>query len=111
MIEGIYHVRFSSNTGDLGEGVAVFKGDTVNGGDYGYLYTGTKREENGNFTSKLAVKQWNPAAESIFGPTTEFDLELSGSISDTGSFVAEGHVAGQSQQKITIHGKFLSPAA
>ena len=41
MKDGIYHVRFSSNMQGVGEGIAVFKGEGVNGGDSGYTYSGS----------------------------------------------------------------------
>lgn len=110
MTDGIYHVTFSSSN-DLGEGIAVFKGNSVNGGDHGYLYTGTKTGQSDQFTSMLTIKQWNPVARSIFGPIKEFVLELNGSFSDNNSFVAQGCVAGQPDKKITIRGRYISAAA
>lgn len=111
MKDGIYHVTFSSNTADFGEGIAVFKGDSVNGGDTGYLYFGKKMTQDGQFTSRLTIKRWNPSAHSIFGSIDQFELELSGGSPDPGTFVATGHVVGQPQAKITIRGRYLAPAA
>jgi hypothetical protein len=112
MLEGIYHVTFSSSTNSLGEGIAVFKGDSVNGGDRGYLYTGTTYTAADNqFKSALRITQWNPAVSSVFGAVKEFVLELAGSSAGDKSFLAQGHVAGQPHAKITIRGRFLSPAA
>jgi hypothetical protein len=110
MLDGIYHVTFSSNANDFGQGIAVFKGDSINGGDHGYLYTGTKTSQGGQFTSRLTIKQWNPSVQSVFGPSKEFALELSGSPSGDNGFLAQGHVAGQPQAKITIRGRYLSAA-
>lgn len=111
MRDGIYHVTFSSNSNDFGEGIAVLKGDTINGGDHGYIYTGIKSEQAGQFTSRLTIKQWNNSVQSVFGPTKEFVLELSGSEFGGNGFLAHGHVAGQPQAKITIRGQHLSAAA
>lgn len=111
MIDGIYHVTFSSNSNDFGEGIAVFKGNSVNGGDHGYIYTGTKSGQGSNFNSTLTIKQWNPSVQSIFGPAKEFVLELSGNSSADNSFIAHGHVDGQPQAKISIRGRHLSAAA
>ncbi len=111
MIDGIYHVTFSSNSNDFGEGIAVFKGDSVNGGDHGYLYTGTKSGQGEQFNSTLTIKQWNPSVQSVFGPSKEFVLELSGNSSGDNSFVAHGNVVGQPQSKISIRGRHLSAAA
>lgn len=111
MQDGIYHVTFSSNSNDFGQGIAVFKGDSVNGGDHGYLYTGTKSGQAGQFTSRLTIKQWNNSVQSVFGPAKEFVLELNGSASGGNGFLAHGHIAGQPQAKITIRGQYLSAAA
>ncbi|WP_267083654.1 GrlR family regulatory protein [Xanthomonas sacchari] len=108
MIDGIYHVTFSSNSNDFGEGIAVFKGSSVNGGDHGYLYTGTTTRESAQFTSTLTIRQWNPAVHSIFGPIKEFVLELNGTYSNDNSFLAHGYVTGQPQAKISIRGQYLS---
>jgi len=111
MLDGIYHVTFSSNSNDFGEGIAVFKGHSVNGGDHSYLYTGSKSEEGAQFNSTLTIKQWNLAVQSVFGPAREFVLELNGSSSDDNSFLAHGHMAGQPHAKISIRGRYLSTAA
>ena len=111
MIDGIYHVTFSSNSNDFGAGIAVFKGNTVNGGDHGYLYTGTRSGQDGQFNSTLIIKQWNPSVQSVFGPVKEFVLEINGNFSSDNSFIAHGHISGQSQQKITIRGQYLSEAS
>lgn len=111
MLDGIYHVTFSSNSNDFGQGIAVFKGDSVNGGDHGYLYTGTKSVQGGQFNSRLTIKQWNSSVQSVFGPSKEFVLELNGAPSNDNGFLAQGHVAGQPEAKITIRGRYLSPAA
>lgn len=110
MLDGIYHVDFSSNSSSFGDGIAVFKGSSVNGGDSGYTYSGTKSESDGLFTSRLTIKRWNPSAQSIFGSVSEFSLELSGNASDANGFIAQGHVAGQPQLQITIRGKYLGAA-
>lgn len=54
MKDGIYHVRFSSSVGAAGEGLAVVKDGSVNGGDAGYLYLG----------------QLSDAGSGLSGPTT-----------------------------------------
>ncbi|HCI2771375.1 TPA: hypothetical protein NOT66_004460 [Pseudomonas aeruginosa] len=111
MIDGIYQVNFSSSSNDFGSGIAVFKGGSVNGGDHGYLYTGTKTGDGNQFTSAMTIKQWNSSVQSVFGPIKEYVLELTGSSSADNSFIAHGHIAGQPQAKITIRGKYLSAAA
>ena len=111
MKEGIYHVTFSSNSNDFGEGIVVLKGNALNGGDHGYLYTGSTNIQVDKFSFLLKVKQWNPAVQSVFGPLNEFNLNLNGQSSPDGGFLAQGYVVEQPQAKITIHGRYLSAAA
>lgn len=111
MNNGIYYVTFSSNGGSFGEGIAVFKDGSVNGGDSGYLYKGNKSEQGGKFSSSLTVQRWNQSAQSVFGSINQFVLELTGSSSADKGFLATGHVAGQPQATITIRGRYLSDAA
>lgn len=109
MRDGIYQVLFTSNSGDEGQGLAVFKGSSVNGGDYGYTYTGEMQASGESFTVKLTVKRWNKQAKSIFGALDEFVLNLKGQEKGDG-FSASGEVQGQSGQ-IQIQGTFITPAA
>lgn len=111
MKDGIYHVTFSSSSNDFGSGIAVFVGSSVNGGDHGYLYTGSKHGEGERFSSTLTIKQWNPSVQSVFGPAKEFVLELSGNQSGDNEFIANGNVVGQPNSKITIRGRYLADAA
>lgn len=111
MKDGIYHVTFSSNSNVFGEGIAVFKDNTVNGGDHGYLYVGTKTEQGGQFSSRLTIKQWNSSVRSVFGPVKEFVLELTGSSAGEESFTSHGKVSGQPHATIAIRGRFLAAAA
>lgn len=110
MKDGIYHVRFSSNMQNMGEGIAVFKGDSVNGGDSGYTYAGQKRGDDQGFTATLTIKRWNSGAQSVFGPINEFQLQFQGRANGA-DFVAEGNIVGQLQAKIAVKGKFLVPAS
>ncbi|MDR6842414.1 GrlR family regulatory protein [Pseudoxanthomonas sacheonensis] len=111
MIDGIYQVTFSSNSNDFGEGIAVFKGNSVNGGDKGYIYTGTKEAIAGAFKSVLKITQWNNSVPSVFGPIKEFVLELEGNDGPANGFTANGHVAGQPGKKISIRGRYISLAS
>lgn len=110
MNDGIYHVRFSAGHGQIGEGIAVIKSGKVNGGDPGYLYTGTMIHVGVSATSQLHIKQWNPMVRSVFGPLKEFDLTLAGSVTADG-FAVNGSISGQPGQRIQIAGKFISTAA
>ena len=80
MRDGMYHVIFSSAQG-AGEGLAVFKGESVNGGDDGYLYTGPKTQKGDAFKSTLTIKKWKQDAQSIFGNVQQFTLNLRDTLS------------------------------
>lgn len=111
MQDGIYHVSFSSNANDFGEGIAVIKNGSVNGGDHGYVYAGTLQEVSGAISAVITIKQWNRGVPSVFGPASELVLELVGSSSGEAAFTANGSVRGHPGQMITIRGEFLSKAA
>ena len=107
MISGIFRVRFSSSTQDFGEGIAVFKDGSVNGGDHGYIYTGKISGEK----AMLKVKQWNPAVVSVFGPLKSFQLDLAMTSQTADAFSATGSVAEHPASRINISGNKLSDAA
>lgn len=111
MIDGIYHVRFSSSTQDFGEGLVVIKNGSVNGGDHGYLYQGNVRSDDNRISGKLLVKRWNSSATSVFGNIAQYELELSGSQSPDRAFSVGGNVAGQQALKINIAGRFIAELA
>lgn len=111
MQDGIYHVRFSSSTGDSGEGLVVIKQGTVNGGDGGYIYVGPLASAGGGLSGRLSIKRWNPSATSVFGPLGNFDLQLAGQSTSSTSFVVSGSIPSQPSLKISIAGQFVSLAA
>ena len=107
MLEGIYHVRFSSSTRDFGEGIAVFKAGSVNGGDHGYIYKGSINGSN----ATLSIEQWNKSVPSVFGPLGNFMLDLALTSENGETFAAIGTVSGQAGLKINIAGKKIATAA
>lgn len=110
MKNGIYHVRFSSNMQGVGEGIAVFKGDGVNGGDSGYTYSGSKQGDGAGFTARLTIKRWDPGSESVFGGLDQFELEFRGDATEAG-FSAKGSVVGRSSEStLVVEGRYLAPA-
>lgn len=110
MKDGIYHVRFSSNMQGVGEGIAVFKGEGVNGGDSGYTYSGFKQGNGAGFTAKLTIKRWDPGSESVFGGLDQFELEFQGSATASG-FTAKGSIVGHPEATLAVEGRYLVPAA
>src|ERR1035437_3689940 len=101
MKSGIYHVKFTSSQQAYGEGLAVFKDGTVNGGDQGYLYIGTYQESSAGVTAKLKIKKWNQGVTSVFGNIAEFELDLRGNFSsDFSSFNVNGGVARSEERRV-----------
>lgn len=111
MKPAIYHVKFTSSLRDFGDGLAVFKDGSINGGDHGYLYLGTYEVDGSTVTAKLKVKRWNSSVTSVFGNIDEFALELKGSVTGDGdSFSAQGAIPQMQQMTITIDGRKLADA-
>ncbi|HDS0924013.1 TPA: hypothetical protein QDZ10_002494 [Stenotrophomonas maltophilia] len=110
MKDGIYQVRFSSNMQGVGEGIAVFKGEGVNGGDTGYTYSGSKRADGASFAARLTIKRWDPGSESVFGGLDQFELEFRGEATSTG-FNAKGSIVGHPEATLEVEGRYLAPAA
>ena len=78
MIDGIYHVSFSSSGAQVGEGLVTMSSESVHGGDHGYLYLGHLASMDGALSGRLHIQRWNAAVASIFGPKPSFDLDLAG---------------------------------
>ena len=111
MLNGIYHLRFTSSLSNYGEGIAVVSGNSFNGGNGGFIFTGTQAVNGNKFECTLSIKQWNEEVVSIFGPIKAFTLILTGANTPDGGFVAMGHLTGHAESKITIEARYLSPIA
>jgi hypothetical protein len=113
MTPGIYYVTFSAAaTGNVGEGLAVFKDNKVNGGDIGYLYRGSYTISSNSITADLHIKRWNAAIHSVFGSFPEYHLRVRGTASaDWGNFTVEGDMVEHPQFRISIKGRRLGDAA
>lgn len=94
----------------MSEGIAVFKGESDNGGDSGYMYSGSKRADGAGFMAKLTIKRWNPGSESVFGGLDQFELEFRGDATASG-FSAKGSIVGRSEAALVVEGCYLAPAA
>ena len=111
MKDGIYHVKFASTMGAAGEGLVVVKDGSVNGGDAGYLYQGALNSDpTGQVHGQLQVQRWNAGHVSVFGPLSNFALDLRGQAANDG-FTVSGGVPGHPNMKITISGRMLAKAA
>lgn len=109
MKPSIYHVKFVSAQKSYGEGLAVFKDGTVNGGDNGYLYLGSYQESGGTVTAKLKIKKWNPGVVSVFGNISEFNLDLSGTLT-ADTFTVKGGIPQMLGATIVIEGRRIADA-
>lgn len=107
MLEGMYSVKFSSNVGNWGTGVALFTNGKVYGGDASYYYKGTASVEGQGVSARIRVAHHQGERMSIFGSLNEFNLEVSGAPSGD-SFSLSGHVVEQPNMKITITGRKIS---
>lgn len=107
MDNGLYAVHFRA-AGDEGTGVVTITDGSVNGGDRSHYYQG-KLEQNGQETrATLAVSQYNPAFDSIFGSAGNFEVEVSGPSNEKG-FELTGNIKGNPGQKVDISGHYLKP--
>ena len=105
MKPGIYHVRFASLLHqDQGDGLVIIKGQTINGGDVGYIYRGSFTITGTKLTTRLNIKRWNQYAASIFGNIAAFDLDIAGDLStDLTSFSGQGFVVQNPQMRLTLN--------
>lgn len=103
-----YHVHFHTPQGS-NDGLVVIKDLAINGGDTGYLYTGTATLEGSNVKATLRIKRWQPGAVSVFGAITEFTLSLAGSVRDEG-FSVKGTADQVPGVEISIDGRKISDA-
>jgi T3SS negative regulator,GrlR len=113
MKPGIYHVTFASTlSGQQGDGLAIIKGNTINGGDMGYLYRGTFEVRGTATTAKLNVKRWNQSAVSVFGNIMQFDLQVEGQLSpDLTSFTGQGFVVQNPTMRLAFQAYRIEDAA
>lgn len=112
MKAGIYHVKLRSSQQSHGEGLAVIKDGSINGGDQGFLYLGSFIVDGVNVVAQVKVKKWSSALTSVFGNLAEFDLDVRGSFTaDFGSFSIAGSMVQAPAMKITIEGRRIADAA
>lgn len=104
MKDGIYYVKFSSNSQDFCEGIAVVESNIVNGGDFACVYRG--RINGGSLT--LNIDTHDKTRTSVFGTTNCSSLILTLSPVVSGGHHLSGHVDGMPQNKIEIQAKYIS---
>ena len=114
MENGIYHVKFrSSDGGDgVGSGLVVVRNGSLNGGDFGYIYWGQEVTTGNNIKSKVHISRYDASQQSLFGDLKNFDLELDGTLNNSGKeFNLSGTVIGHPQLEISVAGKKLRDLA
>jgi hypothetical protein len=80
MLDGFWTVQFQGVQGG-GGGVAVFTNGKVFGGDSGYTYTGTYKENNNAVTARISVQNFSPGVPNVMGRQGNFELEFTGTVS------------------------------
>lgn len=104
-MNGVYSVSFSSTQGQLGTGGVVYIIDgRAYGGDAHFYYMGSLELSGETATGQIHVGPHQQPTQSIFGPLTNFDLQLSGKFSG-GSFSLNGNIVGHSGMGIRITGR------
>jgi hypothetical protein len=95
MESGIFHFNFRGGpTGNFGEGIAVFKDGTINGGDVGYTYRGSYRTDDHRLVARIKVKQWRQVPNALF-PSPEFEIHVDSPLpTNFDNFTLEGRVEG-----------------
>lgn len=80
MLEGLWSVEFVSNLNVVGAGVVVFETERLFGGDSGYFYVGHYSSKQGQLSGEAEITHYAGAANSIFGSTRHFKVQLTGKV-------------------------------
>lgn len=79
MVDGFWLVQYEGIQGGGGGVVFLTKGKVL-GGDSGYAYFGTYKEENGSLRANVKVQNFLPGIPNVLGVVGDFDLELNAKI-------------------------------
>ncbi|MDO9371625.1 MAG: GrlR family regulatory protein [Gammaproteobacteria bacterium] len=103
LIEGLWTIKFVSNTQSAGAGVIVIAKDKILGGDTQYMYVGSISIVNDIVNADVHVKihERIPGGQSIFGPLEDFDLILTGKLGAK-EMVLTGRLKENADAAITI---------
>jgi hypothetical protein len=114
MHDGIYKIEFSApsnpSTG-FGGGLVTIKGDTINGGDHGFVYRGPLRAVEAKCSGRIHVSRWNPAVQNVFPGQVDFELEFNGEFDGKGGLKGVGQLVGNPALLLTVTGHKVSDAA
>ena len=106
MKDGLYIARFRTPL-DEASGVIVIQGTNVLGGDGGLYYTGAFTERDKRLEVKITARQYNEAAQSVFGLFETLNLTLTGKAKGNG-YEFEGRADAAPSMRFTAT---LEPAA
>ncbi len=107
MKPGIYLVTFQSSLGNFGSGIVVIDNGKVHGGDAGFVYLGTYKDNPPNGTASITIKNFDPQHHSVFGALNHCGLTLTGTASAS-SFSLSGNVTQQPDLRIAVSGRMIS---
>ncbi len=99
-------MHFESNLNATGSGLVSITNGWLSGFDFGYRYRGRLVAKGGMTRGRIRVQRYDPAAVSIFGSVSQFDLVISGNAFHGKRFFC-GHVLGADHLRLRFH---LDPA-
>ena len=102
MKDGIYYVVFRSAHNDVGNGTVVVRGNTINGGDFGFTYQGVV---NGNEVD-LMVSQHDPQAQCVIPGLHSYRTTLAIQQSGNG-YQLNGSIEGVPNSQLLVIAKFI----
>lgn len=79
MLDGFWLVQYEGIQGG-GGGVLFLTKGRVLGGDSGYAYFGTYKEENGSIRANVKVQNFLPGVSNVLGVIGDFELELNAKV-------------------------------
>lgn len=99
-MRGIYHVQFQSNMGSWGAGTVSLENGLLRGGDNAFHYEGSWKSDSQQINAHVKVTQKAPGP-SVFGYVSQFNLNLTGNLTDEGA-ILRGYRAEAKNQKIEM---------
>lgn len=104
-MKGLWTVHFSTGQA-ASNGIAVFDGEKLVGGDHVFFWIGSYRESNNKITGTLRAENYVGGSNSVFGPLTKLEIEFEAatpaSVSPGTIVSATGRLIGQPQRSISI---------
>ena len=100
MISGLWSVRYHGPQGD-GGGVVVLESGRLLGGDSGYTYSGSYREEGDRISAEVDVANFDNSIRNVLGIPGNFKLLIEGKL--TGNDIKGiAALAGMPDSKVVV---------